>query len=989
MQDSHLVLLLLLCLVCFSRAMQDSERLRLRDKAKSMFQHAYDNYMTHAYPADELMPVSCRGRYRGSEPSRGDIDDCLGNYSLTLIDSLDTLLLLNEPEQFEYAVRLVVDNVRFNTDVVVSVFEANIRVVGGLLGGHVGSLVLKHRFGRMSWYSDQLLSMAVDLGNRLLPAFNTSTGIPYPRVNLRHGVPDRFARNQHQDTCTACAGSMLLEFAALSRFSGNPEFELRARRALDALWSQRNLHSNLVGTVINIHNGDWVRKESGIGAGIDSYYEYLFKAYVLLGEEVYLHRFSKHYEAVQNYLQLCRPPLLSDVLMHQPLTRTRNFMDALAAFWPGLQVMTGDLKPAVELHEILYQVVQRYNFIPEAFTPDFHVHWAHHPLRPEFIESTYFLYKATRDPHYLEVGKRVIDNLEKYSRTECGYAAISDVRTMEKSDQLDSFVLAETFKYLYLLFANDSDLPVDLDAYVFTTEAHLLPLELANLAIKPPESAAPSASTSRRQPQQQQAALLSVMNDSCPNYNLRRRLFGADDTAFHWRRRLQLKPSVAPGAAIPDASQQKSVLPFDPRELDANNPEQQAALVSMGIATVRTGSGQLQLFHNPDNAESPELGRVGLAFMQAMINLAAMTVNKNEQMQHPPNYLYCPIPASSKDSFNATILGSTETQVGPSQFGPPMSVTGESHLGYLLWPSRPGGIDGCTLESLDPLPRLSASRPMPWLLVLRRGGCLFVQKARNAEAVGAAGVIIADNQPVDLTGASLGSEQVLFAMSSDGGPNVTLPAVFTFSRDARNLLDLALFFSGPAPIVLAGRKLSHERLSEHWESVQGLLDGQYSGLTVTQSYSVHAEPDSPPGAGGFSCSTSWSQAGGMQLTVSLDPGIAEIYKADNLTLYWQALESRLIDSSNLAQFYDSQPMLKLIWDAIFLAESYSAAELPLLLSADKIGPVVKLFAYLRCNPLPYGQADSSYNFYRYYSPPGAFIVKRYSFVAVPVTEDEH
>uniref|UniRef100_A0A1I8HT13 alpha-1,2-Mannosidase n=1 Tax=Macrostomum lignano TaxID=282301 RepID=A0A1I8HT13_9PLAT len=886
--------------------MQDSERLRLRDKAKSMFQHAYDNYMTHAYPADELMPVSCRGRYRGSEPSRGDIDDCLGNYSLTLIDSLDTLLLLNEPEQFEYAVRLVVDNVRFNTDVVVSVFEANIRVVGGLLGGHVGSLVLKHRFGRMSWYSDQLLSMALWIWATGFCRHSTPA-LAFPILGLRR---------QHA----------ILEFAALSRFSGNPEFELRARRALDALWSQRNLHSNLVGTVINIHNGDWVRKESGIGAGIDSYYEYL------------------------------------------------NFMDALAAFWPGLQVMTGDLKPAVELHEILYQVVQRYNFIPEAFTPDFHVHWAHHPLRPEFIESTYFLYKATRDPHYLEVGKRVIDNLEKYSRTECGYAAISDVRTMEKSDQLDSFVLAETFKYLYLLFANDSDLPVDLDAYVFTTEAHLLPLELANLAIKPPESAeiikqhilngyllvqvvqrynfipeaftpdfhvhwahhplrpefiestyflykatrdphylekysrtecgyaaisdvrtmeksdqldsfvlaetfkylyllfandsdlpvdldayvftteahllplelanlaikppesaAPSASTSRRQPQQQQAALLSVMNDSCPNYNLRRRLFGADDTAFHWRRRLQLKPSVAPGAAIPDASQQKSVLPFDPRELDANNPEQQAALVSMGIATVRTGSGQLQLFHNPDNAESPELGRVGLAFMQAMINLAAMTVNKNEQMQHPPNYLYCPIPASSKDSFNATILGSTETQVGPSQFGPPMSVTGESHLGYLLWPSRPGGIDGCTLESLDPLPRLSASRPMPWLLVLRRGGCLFVQKARNAEAVGAAGVIIADNQPVDLTGASLGSEQVLFAMSSDGGPNVTLPAVFTFSRDARNLLDLALFFSGPAPIVLAGRKLSHERLSEHWESVQGLLDGQYSGLTVSHS----------------------------------------------------------------------------------------------------------------------------------------------------------
>uniref|UniRef100_A0A1I8JMY1 PKD_channel domain-containing protein n=1 Tax=Macrostomum lignano TaxID=282301 RepID=A0A1I8JMY1_9PLAT len=439
-------------------------------------------------------------------------------------------------------------------------------------------------------------------------------------------------------------------------------------------------------------------------------------------------------------------------------------------------------------------------------------------------------------------------------------------------------------------FANNSDLPVDLDAYVFHHRGPpVARLSWPTWPIKPPESAAPHPHELQHRPRQQsaaslssrQAALLSVMNDSCPNYNLRRRLFGADDTAFHWRRRLQLKPSVAPGAAIPDASQQKSVLPFDPRELDAPTTRSSRPPWSAWASpTVRTGSGPAAAVPQSRQCRVARTGSGRPGLYAGYDQLGAMTVNKNEQMQHPPNFLYCPIPASSRTPFNATILvsASTETQVGPSQFGPPMSVTGESHLGYLLWPSRPGGIDGCTLESLDPLPRLSASRPMPWLLVLRRGGCLFVQRGAQRRST------------------SLSSEQVLFAMSSDGGPNVTLPAVFTFSRDARNLLDLALFFSGPAPIVLAGRKLSRERLSEHWESVQGLLDGQYSGLTVTQSYSVHTEPDSLPGAGGFSCSTSWSQAGVMQLTVSLDPGIAEIYKADNLTLYWQALESRLIDS---------------------------------------------------------------------------------------------
>ena len=59
--------------------------------------------------------------------------------------------------------------------------------------------------------------------------------------------------------------------------------------------------------------------------------------------------------------------------MHKPQTASRHFVDSLGAFWPGLQVLMGDLKPAIESHEILYQVMQRHNFIPEAFTTDFQV----------------------------------------------------------------------------------------------------------------------------------------------------------------------------------------------------------------------------------------------------------------------------------------------------------------------------------------------------------------------------------------------------------------------------------------------------------------------------------------------------------------------------------------------------------------------------------------------------------------------------------------
>lgn len=89
-------------------------------------------------------------------------------------------------------------------------------------------------------------------------------------------------------------------------------------------------------------------------------------------------------------------------------------MDALLAFWPGLQVLKGDIKPAVETHEMLYQVMQRHKFIPEAFTTDFQVHWGNHPLRPEFLESTYFLYTATSDPYYLEVSYCLVWQMSHY-----------------------------------------------------------------------------------------------------------------------------------------------------------------------------------------------------------------------------------------------------------------------------------------------------------------------------------------------------------------------------------------------------------------------------------------------------------------------------------------------------------------------------------------------------------------------------------------------
>ena len=132
-----------------------------------MFDHAFSSYMQYAYPADELMPLSCKGRYRNLQASRGDIDEVLGNYSLTLVDSLDTLALLGKIDEFETAVRNVIKHTRFDSDLVVSVFESNIRMLGGLISGHVCLIYLRRSpkyAGRFKWYRNELLDKAKDLG---------------------------------------------------------------------------------------------------------------------------------------------------------------------------------------------------------------------------------------------------------------------------------------------------------------------------------------------------------------------------------------------------------------------------------------------------------------------------------------------------------------------------------------------------------------------------------------------------------------------------------------------------------------------------------------------------------------------------------------------------------------------------------------------------------------------------------------------------------
>ncbi|KAF5277097.1 hypothetical protein FQA39_LY06335 [Lamprigera yunnana] len=838
-----------------SKPMSQRERIQLREEARDMFYHAYRAYMENAYPADELMPLSCAGRFRGLTPNRGDIDDSLGNFSLTLIDTLDTLVLLGDLEEFEHAIKLVIKDVSFDNDIIVSVFETNIRVLGGLLSAHILAEYLQQHADIMDWYKGELLTMAKDLGYRLLPAFNTTTGIPHSRVNLKYGLKSE-RLEAARETCTACAGSVILEMAALSRLTGEPIFEQKAHKAMDELWKMRHRSSDLMGTVLNVHSGDWVRKDSGVGAGIDSYYEYCLKAYILLGDDMYLNRFNRHYNAIMKYIS--QGPMLLDVHMHRPHTNSRNYMDALLAFWPGLQVLKGDLKPAVETHEMLYQVMQRHKFIPEAFTTNFQVHWGNHPLRPEFLESTYFLYVATNDPYYLEVGKNVLHSLQKYARVPCGYAAVNDVHTGKQEDRMDSFVLAETFKYLYLLFADREDLIINLDEFVFTTEGHLLPLTLAT-----------HTNSSR-------GMLDDDIDDSefartCPNIKL----------LFPESVRKPLK-NMVDGVCPRRLTKRK----LTATEFSVSNLNHLRVVKDMGINIIVLNDGRVQLLHTFSSAKSTIDAEEGLLFMQEMVELSKLQAQQTETAPQ----------AVSFQMADSTGIKTIIVQAGPSHFGVHLKngqkVTAQT---VLVHPFR-----ACSDVKV---PQYIKGK----IAIMERGDCMFVDKARRIQKVGAVGAIIIDN-----TLGSSASSSPLFSMSGDGNDDIKIPVVFLFAQDASKLL-LALSMDKEMEVTIGELKKDAEIWPPNEEesvfhklkvSVQEFLN-KHTGIVFTDTV----------GLGDFRANIGLDK---LQITYKKNKD-ENVYSEESTNQQWSQIRKGLIKSitnANAQELYVPLSILRIYYQTL-------------------------------------------------------------------------
>ena len=413
---------------------------RVRDELLSAWR-AYEQY---AWGHDELRPAGRTAR------------DWYGESLLmTPVDSLDTLVLMGLKDQANRARALIAEKLSFDRNIFVKNFEVTIRLLGGLLSGY------------QITGDDRLLRLAEDLGTRLLPAFDSPTGMPYMYVNLKTGKTKGSRSNPAE------IGTLVLEFGTLAKLTGKPVFFDKAKKALVSLYERRS-KLGLVGDEIDVETGEWVSRASHVGGGIDSYYEYLLKCSRLFGDRDCERMWRDSLRALNERLADDAPSGLwyGQVDM---VTGARTAMEfgALHAFLPAVLALGGDLPRARRLQDSCFKMWTLHGIEPEVLDyRTMKVVSPGYPLRPEIMESAYYLYRYTKDPRYLEMGQTFFEALLRHCRTDAGYTVLKSVVTKEKGDLMPSYFLAETLKYLYLLFAPDSTL--DFSGVVFNTEAHPL-----------------------------------------------------------------------------------------------------------------------------------------------------------------------------------------------------------------------------------------------------------------------------------------------------------------------------------------------------------------------------------------------------------------------------------------------------------------------------------------------------------------------------------
>lgn len=446
---------------------------------RQMTEFGFAGYEAYAWGYDELRPNSRTGR------------NWLGHLGLaaTIVDSLDTLYIMGLDQQYNRAADYVIKNLNFNIDTHVSFFETVIRDLGGLLSAYAVS------------GNKEFIKKAEELAERLLPAFNSPHGLPFGQINLHNGN----ARNHNwmpSNHILAEIGTIQLEFKYLSYLTGNPVYGDKSEAVMEYMRSlvlrDKGLYPVLY-PLVGIPSS--MTQDYTLGGLGDSYYEYELKQWLFTNrtDKILLGMYEDSADGIRRLMVGTNPGPEGQPLVY--VGKYRNgFLEArmehLACFSGGMFALgawsrssikdtQAELKLGADLtftcRESYRQSATKLGPEKFQFGPDGHVSadgggGSYYILRPEYVESLFYMWRLTHDRRYREWGWDVVNALVSHCKGSVGFSGINTVTQVPaaQNDQQESFFFAETLKYLYLLFADDSLLP--LDQWVFNTEAHPVPV---------------------------------------------------------------------------------------------------------------------------------------------------------------------------------------------------------------------------------------------------------------------------------------------------------------------------------------------------------------------------------------------------------------------------------------------------------------------------------------------------------------------------------
>jgi mannosyl-oligosaccharide alpha-1,2-mannosidase len=392
---------------------------------------AWRQYRERAWGKDQIKPIS------GGFESFPLKDHHLG---LSLIEALDTLWIMGLDDEFSDGIEWVKRNLDFDVDGEVSVFETSIRLVGGLLS---------------AWHAcgdPVLLAKARDCADRLLPSFNASPiGIPHRYVNLRTGAL------RGRETNPAETGTFIPEFGFLSRATGDDRYRAAAKRALVSMFERRS-KIGLLADSIDCTTGQWKSRRATIGPPSDSYYEYLWDGWDLLGDRDCLKMYRACTAAILKHqaVKAGGGHVLFVDVDFETGKRLSWLQDELASFYGGLLAQGGATREGMAYTRAWASVQRRFGILPEELDASTgNATSVSNALRPELADAVFNLWLLDHREEWRMIARDHFLAMKRWNKAPYGYATIADVTATPKlqSDHCPGYWWSEQMKYYYLIFS--------------------------------------------------------------------------------------------------------------------------------------------------------------------------------------------------------------------------------------------------------------------------------------------------------------------------------------------------------------------------------------------------------------------------------------------------------------------------------------------------------------------------------------------------------